>query len=1336
MLITRNFSPPNLGDDAGADISKPVSKVSLTYTAPAGQVVSAVTLLAALVNGVDVVKNMDGASPSADLVTFPHPIFLGNMTVCIAQGVDHDISGVHSQFSTGAIFNSSADWRGRLPLSSQPYRRHGINFTTANEFLNKEMDPMWKNHEDIAAILQMLGALRQAGESESIRMMNVRNTFYIQWVEPVDRVDGVVVNITGAVSDPVPFIDIEALYHLPSNSRLFLYGYDYFLNARGQVVFTCPDAPGRVAAASVAGMGTDLERPADSLFSVPTQFSITTSPIAVFSSGEISGFDFFLRPPRLPDSAGYPAYSDGSDFVGKMMAYIPKTGESITLYDPVIGANSFSGTVKLKTPVTLGTSDYIQIYQVRPPSFPDSIGNQHDDTNPAIDVVLWLNRSVQLLGPHAHSASNRLNYLWTQIAGGDIGSRTLQDKLRAAAAMQARTDKSLQSFATYVEALLKLPLSPFDGAYVTQIFQPDDSGIVTGQINIYGAIQEFDGAPTFAVAVGDKVAFLQSLLSEADGVSVHDAATDADFMAFTSDGLPPASDSSASAYVQSKIVGAVQLPDDFLAQYPGGNQLFFAALILKSKSFRIDLGVYASQKFIADPFSTRRIFQAIDAVKPSGSDYWIRLADGTAIVRGGVASGVVNISSQLDLPTNYAQRIYTDAGFAVKQWKAFYVNVEAGAKPLSGDAYAFVMNSASTGAYTDVQTVTAGDLVASPLHPLDPLLTRWADNITAAFPTKLVAGVQNHSLRIQLILTSVNFESMLYLSPLTASAHQVSGNGFASFDPSSPTLVPPADPSTIWETAAAAIDTMNSYQELSLVTAPDSVRDFGAGPYDASISALGAGVSWDTEAPVVGTVGRIRIEGYAYSSGGETDSMVEIGLNPTPALPALPASVTLTVSGGSLVAPVALTRFIRADDVDSAGVIVGLAKSVMSDPDLGLLFKATYPPVVNPAYLRIVPLDVDAADLSTYIFTLTSTGWAPTFYVANSAGNSSGAGPLSISPAPTAPAVVTFSAAYTGFTTRVLSKTIYSPPADGGGNRFVVDFTYLPGASTTDPVTVTITHVSGRAVQIQNIRVVINNYPEYSRDSDFIILGSAVKLSSRAGTFTYDAGAGNPPITPVPTPVSIYYYEREKNTVDVTPRLVAPSKQLVSSFVEDFGTTEIYLGNSGFASRGVFQNKDPGNVAVSISYIAGSTDLYKKETDGSYTALVLGTDYTETTPGSGLVGVIGAPLQTAVVVGFVKSTLYDYYFEGPNSVSYRSATYVNSAPGVRALYDESGASPNAYRAANANNLGTAGGVPIAAPYSIADYLASGVVKNPAFGLDISTIRIVPGTPTIIKGKIR
>lgn len=1352
--IPKTYLPENLDRAPDADISLPVGKVLLSYSPPAPQTLTIRNTLSLVINGVDALEHLDISRPSADLALLKYPLFIGGYLVCIAQAIEQTMSGNTYQLSAGVIYHAAANWRKRLPLESQPYRKHGISFPTAFQFVMQKMDPMWSEHEDADVIAQIVSVLKQAGESQTYRMMNTRSTGYMKWVEPIDRVDGVAIEVDGAISAPLPYVDVEALYHFPSNSRAYFYGYDYIINSAGRLVFLCADAPGRVAGAAVSGSGPSVERPAAAAFSNATWFQFQTDPIAVFSAdekNEITGLDFFIKPPKVVKDGGYLSYQDGSSYLGKVIAFVPRTGETVTLYDPAVRAEKFNGSVSFATPFKMLPGDIIQIYQVRPPVFIDDTGAEVADVNPVVDMVVWLNRRVTLLGPHAGQAKQRLNYLWTQIAGGDVGSLTLVDRLRCAAALNARMKKDLASFATYVEALLGLPLGPMDG-YVTGLFQPDPSGVVEGQIDVYGALQEFSTTLDLAVALGDKVSFLQSLTKPTDGVTITDLYSDPGFMQFASDGTPPNDDPGAVDYVRTKIAGPINLPADFSAAYPTGNQLFFAAEILKSKSFRIDLGVYASQRLLADPLSVGRIFEAIDAVKPSGTDYWIRLADGTAITRSvsNLAGTVTDISAKLGLPTNFPNRIYEDEAFATGQWQAFYVKTLGIPAPIAGDTFLLTVKNSDVGGSVNLslsETLTVTDIAASPLYPLDPLLQRWADAVNAALtttPNRVLADVQNHMLRLRIYSAAADYEELAYTNVLRASAQQTGGSGSTTLSPSSLTRVAPPFPSCVWNSLEDAVATMNGYMELAIGSGPSytDVRDFGAGPFDPSSYGPTSGPdTWSsvgsTANPSYTKVGRIRVEGYIYSVGGAMDARIDVGYDSLPvAVPGATISITVDKTGDAAY-PITITRAVRADDVDAKGVMIGLARELSQEPTLSQIFYAAYP--VSPSdtsktFVTFVPKDPDATDLGDFEFTVSASGWTPTLYLKNSTLVAlTGTGPLSRFITPTGAQKVDVGIAFGSLPARTETISVYGPTPAGGGNRFSITADYYPQTMPALGTTVDVTFTSGgaRKIVLQNMRVVVNGYEEYSRDADIYPLGSAGTLSSRAGTFTYNSDT-NPPVLVVPTPVVIPYTEKSSAQIDTTPRLIAPANQKIYDFSEDFGFTEIYLGPETSLVRETRQRNTPSSpVTVVISFIAGSSILYKDNGDGTFTPLVLGTDYVEN-PSSGSV-TVSLALASATIVGYVESTMYDYYFEGPYAVTADEQHFVNSAPGLRMLYNEPGASPNSYREANKDNLDGYGTNAIASPYDVAAYLNSDVPKNRAFGTDLNVIRY-HSQVTIVKGQ--
>lgn len=1319
--ISAVFVPENLAVTPGADQVRPIAKISLTYLPPTGQTITIVSILGAVINGVDVVKYFDSiVNPT--MVTLGRQLWRGNYKIGIAQRVEHTTPAGVARFSTGALYDAGAAWSSPLPMSARVYRPHGISFPTAFDFLRNGMDPLWSRHEDVAAIAQVVGAMRQAGEAETISMVNVRNTSFVQLVEPVDRFDGPVVIADGAVSDPVPYVDIEVLYDLSSNSRGYLWGVDYVINAKGRVVFLCADAPGRVAGAAVSSDVGLPEQPPAASFSKAVSVALSaTSPSSIFVSdptAKITGFDWFITPPVSPDPSGL--YPPDQGVIGKVIAFVPKTSESFVIYDPSVNSTVFNGSVRFQAPVVFHAGDVLKLYRV-----------SSDGAVSELSVTLWLNRRVTLVGPHAHVASGRLNYLWNQIVG-DGRSQTLQDKLIVMAGMKARTEKSIGSFATFVEAILGCPLSPFD-AFVTDLRQPDPRGYVQGQIDIYGALQEFDITLNLAVKLGDKVALLQSLLASGDGVSIADMYSDPNFLVFTPNGSPPVDDTSAAAYVQSKIVGPVSLPSEFVAKYPTGTATFLASQILRSKSFRIDLGVYASRRFVADSSLQQRIFDAIDVVKPSGTDYWIRLSDGTPVVKTSPILRSLNVSSNLDLPTDYAQRIFNDEVFATSQFYNFYLTTSPGSAPKIGDQYVLSLFDGTSQA--SAQTLALADYNAHPLFPLDAIYERWAAAINAMAPasTYIIADVFQHMLRIRVVVAPGNLEFVRYTTPFTAFAVQTTGDGTVTFTHAAPALIATDDISRVFSSLDEAIGAMNGYRELFITGGASfaNLADFGSGPYDASVVSLANPSSTAYTAAVTpgfGTgarIGRLRLEGFAYSSGGADDGSIKAGFTAAGAF-TTGDSISLTVSHSDpavLPTPVVLTRTMLATDTSMSSVFAGLASLVMLDPTLMQYFTADYPVVTTTEKLSVIPVAPDAAVLSGFTFVLAASGGAPTLYLANSAGSTTGAGPLSKVITPSAPPVMTVSFGWAGFPVRTVAAEVYAPSGSGGGNFFVREiFTEPFAAPGASPITATLTISAGaygtaRPVAIQNMRIVVNDYPEYSRDDNMPSVWDALKRQPFPTTFTdgvvTDPYHQNPPIA-VPNPAPDLYYRKNETFLDLTPRLIAPSQTLISQATDDYALIPIYLAGVG-ASRAVKQTKT-GPSAVTINFLAASPILYRDNGDGTFTDLVLGVDYTEASPN--ITGLAGGN-QTARIVGYVKSPDYLYYYQGPRAPSRTVTARVSSAAGVRALYSEPTGDPNGFRAANKD----AAGGPIAAPYAVSDYLASDVKDNPAFKTDTESINL-------------
>lgn len=1327
-LIRRKFIPENLATDPTSNQVRPIAKISLTYEPAAGQTVEIVSVLGGVINGVDVVKHF-GSLINPEMITLGQQIWRGDYLVGLTQRVEHTFPGGTAKFSTGALWSAGAAWTGALPSSARVYRPYGISFPTGFDFMRNGMDPIWSKHEDSAVIGQVVGTMRQLGECETINMLSTRNTTWVQLVEPVDRFDGPVVNISGAVSDPVPYLDIEALYDLSTNSRGYLWGVDYVINKAGRVVFLCADAPGRVAGASVISDVGSPPRPEESQFANATIVSLGAMPASIFVKdpmARVTGFDWFITPPVSPDPSGI--YPPDLTVIGKVIAYVPKTGESFTIYDPMVNSTVFNGTVTFAAPLVFGNNDIVKFYRV-----------SMDGSAADVSLAVWLSKRTTLLGPHSHIASSRLNYFWNQ-AVHEGRSLTLQDKLIVMAGMKARTEKSIGSFETFVEAILGCPLSPFEGAFVTELRQPDPLGYVPGQIGIYGAIQEFDINLELPVAVGDKVSLLQSLLGDIDGVTITDIYSDSSFMNFTPEGLPPTDDPSAAFYVASKIVAPVNLPDDFVTQYPTGTPTFLAAEILKNKSFRIDLGVYASRRFFLDTSVQQRIFDAIDIVKPSGTDYWLRLSDGTAIIKSSPIIRSINVSSNLDLLTDYAQRIFTDAAFAEAQFYNFYLTTTPGSLPKIGDQY--MLSLFDGGAQASAQILSLADFNGHPLFPMDAIYERWAAAINGFAPasTYIVADVFRHMLRIRVITAPGNLEFVRYTTPFTAGAKQVYGDGTVVFNHATQDLIAPDDISKVFRSLSESIGAMNGYRELFITGGASfaNLSDFGSGPFDPTIVSLANPSSTPYTAavtPVFGVgarIGRLRLEGYVYSQGGAADGSITIGYTAAGAF-TTGNSLILTVSHSDpavLPAPIVLTRTMLATDTSVDSVFAGMGSLVMTDPTLMQYFTADYPvspATTPPANLVIIPIDPDDSVLAGFTFTLSASAGAPTLYIANSAGSTTGAGPISKIITPSAPPVMTVSFGWGTFPARTVAANVYSASASGGGNFFTRDiFSETIAAPVTSPITVTIAVSAGaygaaRPVAIQNMRVVTNNYPEYSRDDNMPFVMDAFSETSIPTTFTdavvEDPFHQNPPID-VPNPAPTLYYRKNDIVLDATPRLVAPSQTLISETADDYAYVQVYL--LGVVALRTVKQDNTTPASVTINFLATTPILYLDNGDGTFSDLVLGTDYTEASPNITLINTVGHPaLETSRVVGYVKSPDYLYYYQGPRAPSRTSISRITSAAGVRALYNEiAPASPNDFRAANKD----AEGGPIAAPYGVSDYLASDVKSNPAFKTDTETIK--------------
>lgn len=1358
--------PEASGSELGGITDRPVGLLRADYdiTTPAvplppGHSLAILKTNIALVNGVDVFKYLGGVNRTAvvpDRTTLAKTLWSGDYVCSIQQTIQYNDGVTNSLFPTGVIWEGQAKWTKELPIKDAPYRMHVDAFAPGRPHMLASMDRIWREHQDHVAVEQLIGSLADTAIHETIDYVNARNTSYVKLVEPVDRTRIAVVNLEGAIGERVPYSDIQTLYSVGENSRAFLYGKDFFIANDGTPVFVAKDTPGRVRSGYAAIPPGALFATRPAAFTSPGSVILQRDSVALFAETRdvITGFDFFISPPQVVKDGGYPTAPNGSDHVGTIFAVIPGTNERIVLYDPTISSESYSGQIKLKKPLSLAKDQYITIYQVRPTAWGPT--QTIMDVNPPITVQVWLNRKVTLLGANAHVKSSRLNKLWTPIVGGEAGSDSLADKLRVAAGMKARTEKSIAAFTEYVAALLELPLSPFDNAVVVSVTKPDPAGFIDGQINIYGAILEYDLDVDLAVQPGDVVSFLQPLLRDVDGITIDDLQTDPDFLSVDQSGAMPAGQNPNDLdYVKSKIVGAVTMPPEISSQFPiTTSPLFFAAKLLRGTSFRINLGVYASERLLKDTTSIDRIFAAIDAVKPSGTDYWLRLSDGTVIVRGSTSEVIIDVSSRLTFPTDYANRIFSDADFAPGQYRARYITVDDGSIPRAGDVYRMAVSDlANFPVITNYDvTLTQADIQSNPLHPMDVVFAAWAASLNIDYaPDKIIATVSDHALR----LFSGQLELIRYTRNVKVGASQLAGFGTVTFTPSAGNLqlVAPDDISSAFKSQTDAVAIMDAYAELAahdLITPANDVliEDNSAGPFDTTVVVIpNAGLTLSTDAIVDAfESARVALKGWMSLSIPDGEMSVFLGYTfATPGDFTTGSVLQLRVTHPTLF-PLGqtVTRTMTASDATIGAVFAGLAKKVYDDGVIPQYYLPRYPAAApGDYYLELRPVDFSRSDLDLFTFELSAFTGVPASTIGLRIKNALSGTPVTGNPVSVfgrKAKVVTLTGTFAPAAYSIRPSAHVMRYADVGGGHDYHVFNFIGEQATIPPASVAAcalvpTYLPLLAdpttqeptINLATATFFVNDYPEYSRDDDSIFYDDCDPvIEVRAEDFT----VGSCVVPPVRDPV--VFYENFISDANVTSSLVGPSNQITSTQTIDYGETEVHSSGIGVGVHFLVQTKCAGPTDVNITYLPGSTRLYALTGTDTYVPLALTTNYTEAGGAQpNQITIVSLPVGTTAVIGFVKSTMWAYYYEGPNASSRVYESSVLSGYGVSGLYEGSG---NEFRLANikiydpttaaaiaydtSTLITRAATAPTALPLATSDaYRASKLPKKKEFAMD-------------------
>jgi hypothetical protein len=1114
----------------------------------------------AFVNGVDVFKYIGGKNNpfTPQQTALNVPLLRGDVDIHIAQSVQNSYfpSTVTKFFYTGDSWTGTADYTGFVPIRHLPYRIHEGSFLTAQDKLEM-IDSVWREHKDSFTIRATLEAYREQATDFLYEQVQAAARSSILYAEPVERRRIAMVNLDGAIGDVTPYRDVQVLYdHSANNQKHYVYGYDFFLS-NGVPIFISKDCPGRIQSAAVPGIGSTTLRPATGFSYKATGVVKRTVDFAVFlgTTDKITSIDFFVKPPQ--DAAVNP--TSGSDRVGRVSILIPGETTRRVIYDSLLNPDGFGGRIVLDAPVSVPPDKFIQVSQDR------TSLNLVTDADPDVEVTLWLNRRVTLFGPEYNATGDGLKHLAT-LASCGIPGESLTDKIKVAAVMKARTEKSIDAFETLVEALLEIPISPYAGA-VDRITLANPGGFVDGQIDIHGAIMEFFEPVIFSVAVGDQTEFMQRLVDKnIDGVTIDDFESDPTFM----DGPD------ANLYIDSKIVGAVQVPDEFAI--PGATARDYARILLRDKSWRINLNGFATFQLASRPGLVDNLFHCIDAMKPSGTDYWIRLSDGTPVIRGTPSRVELDVSSKLGLQTDYAHRIYDAAatdGFNVSQFEATSVKYSGGIQKI-GDAvrlrFTFYVGIILH-IFNLNETLTASDFITDPTSPMDGFFKRLVSNFNVGFGGGGDLGVLTNSLIAEFIpgtdpdkirfvprataVTSGDLDVFKFTQFPTFAIFQTGGDGIALLAPNVDSPLISGDTSRIFLTVGEGIQLMDGYRELKVTKPGDPVgtealNDTGAGPYDTTFINIptATSISLDSDPVTVPAptppqtltdtalyVGRVSLVGVANSVflGSETSTFLSYAASGTMA-PFDSIQITFSAVAGSNGEPAVPAHIVSRTALANDGspfspesVMAGLAGNIDRDPVISPFFKAKYAPVVSGFIIEIIP--IKHSDAARWTMVVTSVTDALITFTVGSFGviTSNGTNVVTVNPPYVADSFLSIDFTYN--TINAFTSPLVIPPmmlvpfkdSTDGSNLFEYQFGFSRKIidNTFSPVTINaVVNVVGLApsyfgdygvrplvtpdVDLYSARIITDDYPEYGRDDDAVVLSDAHLSGGKVENFPED----------------------------------------------------------------------------------------------------------------------------------------------------------------------------------------------------------------------------------------
>lgn len=1194
---------PELKSDTTIDTRRPVSYISVKIPS-----LTITKILALFINGVDAVKYL-GAEVSEDggKVLLDVPLYDTDVNVVMAfilsDGVDSIVTG-HS-------WVGSATWDLGLPLRHLPYRDYGSLFQSGEVVLDN-LPPLWRKHKDAAALSELLGSVVDSAYGQHIKAVLARNSSYVQWVEPVDRRRIAVLNFTGVAAEKVPYSDIVAAYDAADSYEKYGFMTDIFINSDGVPVFISDKQPGLEPTSAALHLPTATAVRPTEAYSKFTTLQVTSnseSTLFMESNSGVTGFDYCIIPPGTSVVPGQLPQS--------IYAEVQRTGERFKIYDKTATPGVMSGSVKFKSPIGFSASDGIHFYFMSgtPISDPCTIG-------------VYCKKVVTLIAPDAHVKGGGLDRQFSNFIPVPIDSGTIYDKIRVAAGVNARVNKSKDALERYVAALIGIPMCPFPNGVVNSITDPDTKGVRGGQIDIWGAIQEYYRTPELTVEVDDTCEFLQVLVDqEIDGVEIVDFSSDPNFMVtrtYDADGalLTATLNTQCEDYVRSKAVGSVTIPDV-------ADPTLASAEILESTSFMIRLGNYASELVSRAPELYSDIFACIDAVKPSGTDYWILLSDGSAVTKATAVNSDIDVSSKEGYESCYSDRALQEDAFVKGQFVAAYLGIAAGT-PAVGDTISFTF-SGGTNPGTVSTAITASDFAISNLYPADEAFRRIATAINANTAThKLVAtyinGSKNTARKIRVVPQSGEFFTVNGWAPTVIG--DASSNINLILSPTAATnIAVNRDPSRIFADLADALKLFNNYGEYNVVTYDKgsgdtaiTVSDEGGGPFDGSTLEdipLDTGTltfkSDSIDVAANTKWGRIALRGVA-ALGGNVYGRYSVWANTSGGPIANGGTVTLTFSGISGMTTTAVSATKLADDESDLAFLVRLFALAAQDAEISRYLEFKYPVELGPAAIdgnsanrvEIIPKRwVPSASTQQLValppssiagLTIIATGTGSTAIRLNGVAATGGG----FAYASYAAKSIDLRGAVTVGANTYYSNTVtmdFQDPS-GGYHEFSLDIAFEPAVIAATPtqiavvVTATATgsgSVTNEVLKTKFLEIVVNDYPEFSRDDDdWNVFG----FSNDRGVAAAMKYANEPTWNAnfFPKAVSLYpqnpldFTALNISSVDATSRLVKEGEAILRDHIAELGEMGCYL--------------DPGNTypVVAGTYnvvqdIAANTDL-------------------------------------------------------------------------------------------------------------------------------------------------